>query len=65
MPKFQIIVTRAITTSTILDIIADSEEEAKEEAIIQAWNERNIEWRPDEVDWMKFPPYVTDSVELD
>ena len=65
MPKYQIIVTRAITTSTILDIVADDEASAKEEAIIQAWNKRNLEWRPDEVDWMKFPPYVTDAVELD
>ena len=65
MPKYQIIVTREITTSTIIDIVADNEEEAKEEAIIQAWNERNLEWRPNDVDWMNYPPYVTDAVELD
>ncbi len=64
MPKYQIIVTRDITTSTILDVIADSEEEAKEEAIIRAWNENNLEWRPDDTDWTQNEPYVTDAVEL-
>ena len=67
MPKFQIIVTREITTSTILDIVADNEELAKVEAIIKVWNSNSREtlWEPDDVDWTKNEPFVTDIVELD
>jgi hypothetical protein len=67
MPNFQIIVTRNITTSTILDIVADNEEEAREAAIIKVWNSssREITWEPDDVDWTKNEPFVTDIVELD
>jgi hypothetical protein len=67
MPKFQVIITREITTSTILDIVADDEEQAKEDAIIKVWNSdnREISWEPDDVDWTKNEPFVTDIVELD
>ncbi len=65
MPNYQIIVTRDITTSTILDVVADSEGEAKEAAIIRAWNENDLTWEPDSVDWLNSEPYVTDAVELD
>ena len=67
MPKYQTIVTREITTSTIIDIVADNEKEAKEEALIKVWNSNNreITWEPDDVDWTKNEPFVSDIVELD
>jgi hypothetical protein len=65
MPTYQVIVTRDITTSTILDIVAENKEKAKEEAIIQAWNESNLEWRPNDVDWTKNEPFISDIVEID
>lgn len=68
MPNFQITITRKITTSTIIDMVADNEEEAKEEALTKIWNTRDneIEWEPDKnVDWMTSEPFVSDIVEID
>ena len=67
MPKYQIIITRDITTSATLDVVAENEEQAREETIIRAWNsnDRDLEWQPDDVDWTHSEPYVTDITELD
>ena len=66
MPKYQVILTRDITTSAILDIVADTEDAAKDAAINKAWNcdDREIIWEPNDVDWTQNEPLVTDIVEL-
>jgi hypothetical protein len=67
MAKFQVTVTRKITTSTIIDVEANSEEEARELAIDKVWNTnpRDVEWTPkDDYDWMESGPFVSHSVEL-
>ena len=67
MPNFQITITRKITTSTIIDMVADDEEEAKEEAIIKVWNssDREFVWEPDDPGFLDAEPYITDVVKLD
>jgi hypothetical protein len=68
MPIFQVTITRKITTSTIIDMEADDEDEAKEEALTKIWNTRDneIDWEPDKnVDWITSEPFVSDIVEID
>jgi hypothetical protein len=68
MPTFQVTITRKITTSTIIDMVADDEDEAKEEALTKIWNTRDneIDWEPDKnVDWITSEPFISDIVELD
>jgi hypothetical protein len=62
MPKFNVLVTRDTTESTVVDVEADDAEQAKENALHEArLSPENFDWTPD--DCMGGEPYLADPDE--
>lgn len=63
MSKFKVIITRDITESTVIEVEADSPENAEEAALDTLLQQENTEWEIDDGSWNNSETYVTDVSE--
>lgn len=59
MPRFTVIITRDITESTIIEVDADTREQAEEAAFEKLLASEDTEWRLDDGSWNNGDAYVT------
>lgn len=59
MPTFRVIVTRDVTESTVIEVTAESEEQAETAALDKLHAGTDTEWEIDEGSWNRGSPYIT------
>jgi hypothetical protein len=59
MPTFRVIITRDVTESTVVEIEAESEEQAETAAFDKLHAGTDTEWEIDEGSWNKGDAYIT------
>ncbi|CAM3632274.1 hypothetical protein TH8_08800 [Thalassospira profundimaris] len=59
MPTFQVIITRDVTESTVIEVDADTMVQAEEAAFEKLVASDDTEWRLDDGSWNKGDAYVT------
>lgn len=59
MPTFQVIITRDVTESTVIEVDADTKEQAEEAAFEKLLASEDTEWRLDDGSWNNGDAYVT------
>lgn len=59
MPTFQVIITRDITESTVIEVDAETKEQAEEAAFEKLLASEDTEWRLDDGSWNNGNAYVT------
>lgn len=59
MPRFTVIITRDVTESTMIEVDADTREQAEEAAFEKLLASENTEWRLDDGSWNNGDAYVT------
>lgn len=59
MPTFRVIVTRDVTESTVVEVEADTEEQAEDAALDKLRDGMDAEWEVDDGSWNQASPYVT------
>lgn len=59
MPKFIVIITRDITESTMIEVEAETEEQAETAAFEKLWRTEDAEWTLDDGSWNNGDAYVT------
>lgn len=59
MPTFQVIITRDVTESTVIEIDAETKEQAEEAAFEKLLASEDTEWRLDDGSWNNSEAYVT------
>jgi hypothetical protein len=59
MPRYNVIITRDVTESTIVQVEADTPEQAEMAAIAKLHESADTEWELDEGSWNKGDSYVT------
>ena len=59
MPTFRVIVTRDVTESTMVEVMAESEEQAETAALDKLHASTDAEWQTDEGSWNQGSPYIT------
>jgi hypothetical protein len=64
MPRYSVIITRDVTESTIVQVEADTPEQAESAAFEKLHERTGTEWELDEGSWTKGNSYVTGVDEL-
>jgi len=64
MPRYSVIITRDVTESTIVQVEADTPEQATGTALEKLFNSADTEWDLDEGSWNKGDAYVTGVDEI-
>ncbi|MBF0188591.1 MAG: hypothetical protein HQL50_11775 [Magnetococcales bacterium] len=66
MTKHQVTLSRNVTVSAVMDVYADDEYQARQEAILQAWGQgdSDLDWSVDPTDWNQAEPYIIRIVEV-
>jgi len=59
MPTFQLIITRDVTESTVIEVDADTREQAEETAFEKLLASDDTEWRLDDGSWNNGDAHVT------
>tara|TARA_B100000513_G_C11838334_1_gene164978 strand:+ start:345 stop:548 length:204 start_codon:yes stop_codon:yes gene_type:complete len=59
MPTFQVIITRDITESTVIEVDAETKEQAEEAAFEKLLASEDTEWRLDDGSWNNGDAYIT------
>lgn len=59
MPTFQVIITRDVTESTVIEVDAKTKEQAEEAAFEKLLGSEDTEWRLDDGSWNNGDAYVT------
>lgn len=59
MPTFHVIITRDVTESTVIEVDADTMEQAEDAAFEKLLGSEDTEWRLDDGSWNNGDPYVT------
>lgn len=59
MPTFQVIITRDVTESTVIEVDAETKEQAEEAAFEKLLASEDTEWRLDDGSWNNGDAYVT------
>jgi len=64
MPRFSVIITRDVTESTVVQVEAETPEQAETAALEKLLESTDTEWELDEGSWNKGDVYVTGVDEL-
>jgi hypothetical protein len=64
MPRYEVIITRDITESTVLEVEADNQSEAYNAAYDALYGRTDIVWEVDDCSWDNSDPYVTNVSEV-
>jgi len=64
MPRYSVIITRDVTESTIVQVEAETPEQAEVTAFEKLFNSADTEWELDEGSWNKGDAYVTGVDEI-
>lgn len=64
MPRYSVIITRDVTESTIVQVEAETPEQAETAAIEKLFESTDTEWELDEGSWNKGEAYVTGVDEI-
>ncbi len=59
MPTFRVIITRDVTESTVVEVEAETEEQAETAAFDKLHVSTDTEWEIDEGSWNQSDAYVT------
>lgn len=59
MPKFIVIITRDVTESTVVEVEAETKEQAETAAFEKLWQTEDAEWIIDDGSWNDGDAYVT------
>ena len=59
MPRYNVIITRDVTESTVVEVEAEMPEQAEVTALTKLLNSADTEWELDEGSWNKADAYVT------
>ena len=59
MPTFQVIITRDVTESTVIEVDAETKEQAEEAAFEKLLASEDTEWCLDDGSWNNGDAYVT------
>ena len=59
MPTFQVIITRDVTESTVIEVDAETKEQAEDAAFEKLLASEDTEWRLDDGSWNNGNAYVT------
>lgn len=59
MPRYSVIITRDVTESTVVEVEAETTEQAEVAAFEKLSNSTAAEWELDEGSWNKGEAYVT------
>jgi len=59
MPHYNVIITRDVTESTVVEVEAETPEQAEVTALTKLFNSTDTEWELDEGSWNKADAYVT------
>ena len=59
MPTFRLIITRDVTESTVIEVEAETEEQAETAAFDKLHASTDTEWEIDEGSWNQSDAYVT------
>ncbi len=59
MPRYSVIITRDVTESTIVQVEAETPQQAETRAFKKLFNSAETEWELDEGSWNKGDAYVT------
>jgi hypothetical protein len=64
MPRYSVIITRDVTESSVVQVEAETPEQAETAAIEKLHDSTDTEWELDEGSWNKAAAYVTGVDEL-
>jgi hypothetical protein len=64
MPRYSVIITRDVTESTVVQVEAETPDQAETAAFAKLHGSADIEWELDEGSWNKGDSYVTGVDEL-
>lgn len=59
MPRYSVIITRDLTESTVVEVEAETPEQAETAAIDKMHKSAETEWELDEGSWNKGDAYIT------
>ena len=64
MPRYRVIITRDVTESTIVQVEAETPEQAETAAFEKLFESADTEWELDEGSWNKGDAYATGMDEI-
>ncbi|TAN69182.1 MAG: hypothetical protein EPN20_06180 [Magnetospirillum sp.] len=64
MPRYSVIITRDVTESTVVQVEAETPEQAETAASEKLFESTDTEWELDEGSWNKGDSYITGVDEL-
>lgn len=64
MLRYNVIITRDVTESTVVEVEAETPEQAEVTAFTKLFNSADTEWELDEGSWNKADAYVTGVDEI-
>jgi hypothetical protein len=59
MPRFTVIITRDVTESTVVEVEAETKEQAEAAAFEKLWRSDDTAWTLDEGSWNTGDAYIT------